>query len=169
MAAFLAGSSTLTFVACGGSTDVGTTAQTSDGGETGGQAGSGMVTTSAGGSGGESSVGGGSGSGGGSVASDASAAGGALPTHDATVAQDVASSKDSSGSDAPNVLGSCTMGGDQCPAGYECGCGGPGVGQCLCHKQCGSPADCAAPDSMCGCGGINEAKICVSACFCFCD
>jgi hypothetical protein len=65
-------------------------------------------------------------------------------------------------------MGSCTMGGNECPSGYECGCGGPGPGVCLCHKQCSSAAECGAPDSMCGCSAGGP-KICVSTCFCLCD
>jgi hypothetical protein len=75
---------------------------------------------------------------------------------------------DISTSDAPTVLGMCTLGGNECPSGYECGCGGPGPGICECHKKCESAADCSAPNAMCGCSPTSPAKICVSMCFCVC-
>jgi hypothetical protein len=71
--------------------------------------------------------------------------------------------------DAPTVIGECTVGNASgCPEGYECGCGGPGPGQCTCHKKCQSPADCAAPNPLCGCGGMASPGICVNECFCLC-
>jgi hypothetical protein len=82
---------------------------------------------------------------------------------------DGGTSSDAVASDAPSVIGTCTIGGGECPAGYACGCGGPGpVGLCECHKKCQSAADCSAPNSMCGCSPDDTAKICVSMCFCFC-
>jgi len=75
---------------------------------------------------------------------------------------------DISTSDAPTVLGTCTLGGTECPSGYECGCGAPGPGICECHKKCQSAADCSAPNAMCGCSANDSVKICVSMCFCFC-
>lgn len=63
----------------------------------------------------------------------------------------------------------CTIDGGQCSAGYRCGCGGPGVGQCTCHKECTTANDCSSPDTMCGCSASDPApKICVNACFCLC-
>jgi hypothetical protein len=63
----------------------------------------------------------------------------------------------------------CTMDGGQCPVGYRCGCGGPGPGQCTCHKECTTANDCSSPDTMCGCSTSDPApKICVNACFCLC-
>jgi hypothetical protein len=81
-------------------------------------------------------------------------------------AKDVLS--DVSTSDAPTVLGTCTLGGNECPSGYECGCGGPGPGRCECHKKCESATDCSAPNAMCGCSANDPVKICVSMCFCLC-
>lgn len=75
---------------------------------------------------------------------------------------------DISTSDAPTVVGRCTLGGNECPSGYECGCGGPGPGICECHKNCQSAADCSAPNAMCGCSPNDTLKICVSMCFCLC-
>lgn len=174
-------------VSCGGSRD---SAQQGSGGggdqvATGGvsmTAGSGGDTaTGTSGSGGDSATGtggvGGSGNAGtsgtgGAAGPDAAAAGGAGSRPDASTKEDATSSKDGSldsvRPDAPSVMGSCTIGGAECPAGYECGCGGPGpVGKCECHKQCESPSDCSAPNSLCGCASAGP-KICVSACFCFC-
>jgi hypothetical protein len=85
---------------------------------------------------------------------------------DVTV-NDVAS--DISTTDAPTVLGRCTLGGSECPAGYQCGCGGPGPGICECHKKCQSAADCGGPNAMCGCSANDTVKICVSLCFCTCQ
>ena len=63
----------------------------------------------------------------------------------------------------------CTIDGGQCAVGYRCGCGGPGVGQCTCHKECTTANDCSSPDTMCGCSASDPApKICVNACFCLC-
>ncbi len=63
----------------------------------------------------------------------------------------------------------CTIDGGQCPVGYRCGCGGPGIGQCTCHKECTTVNDCSSPDTMCGCSASDPApKICVNACFCLC-
>jgi hypothetical protein len=76
---------------------------------------------------------------------------------------------DTSTSDAPTVMGTCTLGGNECPSGYECGCGGPGPGICECHKKCQSAADCSAPNAMCGCAANDPVKICVSTCFCLCN
>ncbi|HEX6764395.1 MAG TPA: hypothetical protein VF103_02935 [Polyangiaceae bacterium] len=69
------------------------------------------------------------------------------------------------------VLGSCTIDEpDGCPSGYECACGGPGPGQCLCHKSCTEDADCGAPGMTCGCdASSNMPAICVDACFCLCN
>jgi hypothetical protein len=85
---------------------------------------------------------------------------------DAITPQDSAS--DIVTSDAPTVFGMCTIGGNECPAGYECGCGGPGPGACDCHKKCETTADCSAPNAMCGCSPNDPIKICVSMCFCLC-
>jgi len=85
---------------------------------------------------------------------------------DATAVRDVTS--DIITSDAPTVLGMCTIGGSECPTGYQCGCGGPGLGVCECHKTCQSAADCSAPNAMCGCSPNDAVKICVSLCFCTC-
>ena len=70
--------------------------------------------------------------------------------------------------DAPIVMGTCTIGGGECPAGYDCGCGGPGPGLCECHKKCSSANDCGGSNPMCGCSAGDANKICVSACFCTC-
>jgi len=75
---------------------------------------------------------------------------------------------DVSTSDGPSVFGRCTIGGNECPAGYQCACGGPGPRVCEWHKKRGSAADCSAPDSMCGCSPTDTNKICVSMCFCMC-
>jgi hypothetical protein len=63
---------------------------------------------------------------------------------------------------------SCVRDGGDCPAGYRCGCGGPGIGACTCHKECTSDSDCSAPNTMCGCSATDPARICVNACFCLC-
>ena len=63
----------------------------------------------------------------------------------------------------------CTIDGGQCPSGYRCGCGGPGIGQCSCYKECNTANDCTAPNTMCGCSSSDPApRICVNACFCLC-
>ena len=71
-------------------------------------------------------------------------------------------------SDAPSVFGQCTVGGTECPSGYQCACGGPGVGICECHKKCQGPADCDGTNAMCGCSPTDTVKLCVSLCFCTC-
>ena len=74
------------------------------------------------------------------------------------------------GGSAPDAGIPCELDGGQCPAGYRCGCGGPGaVGMCTCHKECNSDNDCAAPNPMCGCSATQPApRICVNDCFCVC-
>jgi hypothetical protein len=76
-------------------------------------------------------------------------------------------------SDAQVIPMICTMGGGECPAGWQCACRGnnnpslpPG---CSCAKECQSAADCQAPDSLCGCSANGPAQgLCVSNCFCVC-
>ena len=73
-------------------------------------------------------------------------------------------------SGAPDAGIACELDGGQCPAGFRCGCGGPGgLPMCTCHKECTNDNDCAAPNPMCGCSPSQPApRICVSACFCLC-
>ena len=67
------------------------------------------------------------------------------------------------------VLGPCTLMPDNCPAGYTCACGGAGVGQCECHKDCTRNEDCNAAGYTCGCEMQSVSPgICVNACFCLC-
>ena len=108
------------------------------------------------GSGGSAGVGGNGGGGASDAAIESDATDGANPTPDVIT------------TDAPIVMGTCTIGGGECPAGYDCGCGGPGPGLCECHKKCGSANDCGASNPMCGCSAGDANKICVSACFCTC-
>jgi hypothetical protein len=151
--------------ACGGST-------AADGGPTG-------IDASMGGAGSGGSAGSGTGGAAGS-------SGGAGSPHDAStlaetgaggdasadtgVAEDASEAASDAASDAPSVLGTCVYGdAASCPSGYDCACGGPGVGQCECHKKCQSAGDCDEPNAMCGCSATDPHLICVSACFCFCD
>jgi hypothetical protein len=63
----------------------------------------------------------------------------------------------------------CALDGGQCPSGTRCGCGGPGVGVCTCHKECTSTGDCPSTEPMCGCTSSDPApRICVNSCFCLC-
>jgi len=68
--------------------------------------------------------------------------------------------------------GSCTLDGPACPTGYGCACQSPNnpnlPPDCVCHKECGSAADCSGNDSLCGCGGTIAEGLCVSNCFCLC-
>ena len=158
------------FFSCGGSEFAGDTS--SDGGAMGGATASGgnggasgqtVSSTVAGGSGGR-----GQGGAGGSPNPDASNDAAESDTGRAdAIANDVVS--DIATSDAPTVLGRCSLDTNQCPSGYQCGCGGPGPGICECHKKCQSAADCGAPNAMCGCSPNDAVKICVSLCFCACQ
>lgn len=64
----------------------------------------------------------------------------------------------------------CALDAGGCPAGYRCGCGGPGpAANCTCHKECSSDLECDAQNPMCGCLPTDPApRICVNACFCTC-
>jgi hypothetical protein len=68
---------------------------------------------------------------------------------------------------------SCTMGGGECPAGWQCLCRSPNNPSlppaCGCAKECQSAADCQAPNNLCGCSANGPAQgLCVSNCFCVC-
>jgi hypothetical protein len=73
--------------------------------------------------------------------------------------------------DGAVIFGSCRRDDpSSCPAGYRCACGGGGVGQCQCHRECQTSAECGRPDLTCGCGGpVGGAGLCVDGCFCNCD
>src|SRR5262245_53195710 len=162
--------------ACGGSEFSG--ASTSGGSGGGGESGTGGASASGGGGAGGVGIGGQAGSSAGGRAAGGAATGGradgtggssvsADAGHmDATAVREVAGHIITS--DAPTVFGMCTIGGTECPTGYQCGCGGPGVGVCECHKNCQSDAECSAPNAMCGCSANDTVKICVSLCFCTC-
>jgi hypothetical protein len=64
----------------------------------------------------------------------------------------------------------CELDGGQCPAGYRCGCGGPGgLPMCTCHKECARDDECTGPNETCGCSPTQPTpRFCVNACFCLC-
>jgi len=119
-------------------------------GGTGASSGSSMGGSSTGGSATGGSVTGGLGGSAGAAAAAGRAAGGAAG--------------------AP-VLDPCSLADpDGCPSGYTCACGGPGVGQCLCRKQCTEDSECGTGVLTCGCDTVaGEPAYCVDACFCLCD
>ena len=140
------------------------------GGATGGASGSGGTSTGGTSGSGGTSTGGTSGSGGTSTGGTSGSGG---TSTGGTAGSGGTSTGGTSGSGANAGSGGmppeCTVGADDCPAGYECACGGPGpVAICTCHKQCQSAEDCSAPESLCGCTE-GAPRICVSNCFCFCD
>jgi hypothetical protein len=154
--------------ACGGSTAA-TAEPSGGGGSAGGGAADGGALDSEGTAG--SSTGGSAGSSGGAGAThDASASAETGAGGDASLGVDARASDSDAPADAPSVLGTCVFGdAGSCPAGYDCACGGPGVGQCECHKRCQAASDCSEPNAMCGCSLTDPKPICVSACFCFCN
>jgi hypothetical protein len=73
------------------------------------------------------------------------------------------------GASGSGGLVSCSPSGPSCMTGFECACGGPGPGQCLCRKTCTRNEDCGSLDLTCGCAPGAEPRVCVDACFCMCD
>lgn len=151
----------LASIACSSSSETGTTTRDGSVPSTGGALGTGGSSggggQSAGGSSGTGGVSrGGAANAGGSSAGGASSSGGASGT-----------------GGSPVVPTSCTMGGGECPAGWQCLCQSPNNPSfdpaCACAKECQSAADCQAPNNLCGCSTNGPAQgLCVSNCFCVC-
>jgi hypothetical protein len=70
--------------------------------------------------------------------------------------------------DAGPITCSLVTPGD-CPSGFTCGCGGPGVGVCTCHRDCTAASQCGGAEPLCGCPGTTgTGHYCVNDCFCTC-
>ncbi len=153
-----------------GGTGIGTGGSSAHGGSGGG---AGLTGSGGGGVGGTGAGSGGVGSGG----RGGAGAGGSGGQGGVAGGQGGVSGHGGAGGNAAGTGGSsdggvtpCKIDGGQCPTGYRCGCGGPGIGtSCTCHKECSTDTDCTEPNTMCGCSSSDPApRICVNACFCLC-